>query len=127
MPNSSLQELLQSLINSTKKTDKILASLKKISERIDNRYEPRVQFERWRDSIDGKAWRQQKFNEQNGLCAICNQTIKLKGSHIDHKQPISLHPSLALDLKNLQITCPDCNTSKGNRIKIENGDDCLTQ
>jgi 5-methylcytosine-specific restriction endonuclease McrA len=116
MLDPSLQELVQSLIKSTKQTDKVLVSLKEIAERIDGRYEPRVQFERWRDSVDGKSWKQQKFDMQKGLCAICNQTIKLKGSHIDHKQPISLNPELALDLKNLQITCSDCNTSKGSKI-----------
>ncbi|MEP0871492.1 HNH endonuclease [Trichocoleus desertorum AS-A10] len=116
MSDSSLPELVQTLFKSTKKTDKILASLKKITERIDGWYEPRAEFERWRDSVEGKAWKCQKFKAQKGLCAICKEAIELKGSHIAHRKPISLHPELALSIENLQIACPDCNISKGSAI-----------
>lgn len=36
-------------------------------------------------------------------------------SHIDHRKTLSLFPSLALDTRNMQITCSDCNTSKSNK------------
>ncbi|MBW4489230.1 MAG: HNH endonuclease [Trichocoleus desertorum ATA4-8-CV12] len=126
MSDPSLQELVQTLFKSTKQTDKILASLNKITERIDTWYAPRAEFERWRDSVEGKAWKHQKFKAQKRLCAICKEAIELKGSHIDHIKPISLHPKLALSLENLQIACPGCNTSKGNGTNNGKHNDRLT-
>ncbi|WP_083775368.1 HNH endonuclease [Gloeothece citriformis] len=43
---------------------------------------------------------------------MCNQSILLKGSHIDHIKPLSKYPNLALETTNLQITSSDCNLSK---------------
>ena len=126
MSDSPFQELVQRLLKVSKQVDKSLSSLQDIAEKIDEKYEPRAEFERWRDSVEGKSWKKERFRIQQGLCAICKYPIQLKGAHIDHKQPISLYPELAIDLKNLQLACPDCNTSKGNRIGHSDENDRFT-
>ena len=115
MSDSLFQELVRKLFEATKQVDTDLAELKSMAAEIEAKYEPRKEFNRWRDSQEGESWKQQQYKIQKGLCAICQQPIHFKGSHIDHKQPLSNYPHLALELKNLRITCPDCNTSKGNR------------
>jgi 5-methylcytosine-specific restriction endonuclease McrA len=34
--------------------------------------------------------------------------------NVDHIKPRKTHPHLALDIRNLQILCSDCNKGKGN-------------
>lgn len=115
MSDSSFEQLVRQLFEATKQVDIALAELKTIAAEIEAKYEPRIEFSRWRNSQEGKLWKQQQYKIQKGLCAICGQPIEFKGSHIDHKQPLSKYPYLALELKNLRITCPDCNTSKGSK------------
>ena len=116
MTHSPFKELVQALFEATGQTDAALADLKVLAAKINAKYEPRAEFIRWRDSQEGKLWKQNKYQSQRGCCAICKKPIQLKGSHIDHIQPLSLFPHLALDTRNLQVTCPDCNASKGNKI-----------
>ena len=115
MVNSSFKELIQNLFKTTKRVDNALAELKRIAVKIEAKYEPYVEFTRWRDSKEGRLWKQQKYKVQNGCCAICQHSIPLKGSHIDHIKPLSVYPHLALDTRNMQIACPDCNASKGDK------------
>lgn len=86
---------------------------RKANQLKDNR-DPRKQFERWRSSQDGKEWKHQQYVKQRGECAICKAPNPLKGMHIDHIKPISLYPDRALDLDNLRLLCPPCNSSRGN-------------
>ncbi|MBD0345002.1 MAG: HNH endonuclease [Coleofasciculus sp. Co-bin14] len=116
MSYSPYKELVQSLFQTTREVDAVLAELQKIATKINTKYDPRAQFIRWRDSQEGQLWKQKQYQAQGKCCAICNKLVQLKGSHIDHKQPLSLYPHLALDTRNLQITCPECNTSKSNKI-----------
>jgi 5-methylcytosine-specific restriction endonuclease McrA len=83
---------------------------------IDRKHDPRQKFERWRGSKDGKQWKKEQYIKQNGFCALCPHPIALHGSHIDHIQPISLSPDLAVEVTNLRLLCPPCNSSKGNKI-----------
>jgi 5-methylcytosine-specific restriction endonuclease McrA len=115
MNNSSFQELTQELFKTTKKVDLLLAKLKKTANKIEAKYDPRVEFNRWRGSAEGQLWKQQKYQVQNGCCAMCSKPIELLGAHIDHIQPISTHPHLAVATQNLQIACLTCNTKKGGR------------
>ncbi|MBE9118633.1 HNH endonuclease [Lusitaniella coriacea LEGE 07157] len=119
MSDSPFQELVRKLFETTKRVDAALAELKGKAADIEAKYEPRTEFNRWRNSQSGKLWKQQKYQAQNGRCVICGESIQLKGSHIDHKRPLSQYPHLALDTRNLRITCPECNTSKGNRCDEE--------
>jgi 5-methylcytosine-specific restriction endonuclease McrA len=112
----SLGDLISQLFKSTKNTDQLLAQAVKEGERIKIFYAPRARFERWRDSIDGKAWKEAQYSRQKGCCAACQCAIELKGSHIDHIKPISKYPELALDIKNFRICCVICNTSKQANI-----------
>ena len=115
MSDSPFEELVKKLFEVSKQLDTSLAELKSMAAEIEAKYEPRTEFNRWRDSQEGKLWKQKQYKIQKGLCVICRQPIQLKCSHIDHKQPLSKYPHLALEPKNLRITCPDCNTSKGNK------------
>lgn len=105
----SSQELVKQLFATTQLTDQLLKSLKQKANHIKGKYEPRRQFNRWRDSEEGKSWKKQQWNFQKGCCAICCQKIDLKGSHIDHIIPIFKKPSLAINTQNMRVTCADCN------------------
>jgi len=120
MTDSPFEELVKSLFEATKRADTALTELQEIATRINARHEPRAQFNRWRDSEEGKLWKQKQYQAQRGCCAIakCGKPIQLKGSHIDHILPLSHFPRLAVDTQNLQITCPDCNIAKSNKITV---------
>lgn len=116
MTHPSSKELVKSLFKTTAQVDAILVEIQKIANKINAKYDPRAQFIGWRDSKEGKIWKQNKYQEQSECCAICKKRIRLKGSHIDHIKPVYSYPDLALDTGNMQITCPECNTSKGNKL-----------
>ncbi len=118
MTDSPFEELVRSLLKTSKRVDTTLVELRAIAKQINAKYEPRAQFNRWRDSEEGKLWKQEQYQAQGGCCAICSELIKLRGSHIDHILPLSRFPDLAVDTQNLRITCPDCNIAKSNRITI---------
>lgn len=49
-------------------------------------------------------------------CQCCGATPESGAvMNVDHIKPRKTHPHLALDIKNLQILCNDCNAGKGNR------------
>lgn len=52
------------------------------------------------------------ITKQDGLCAICGVAFGNK-YHVDHIMPLTLGGSNWPE--NLQITCPPCNISKGNK------------
>jgi 5-methylcytosine-specific restriction endonuclease McrA len=114
--DSPFQSLFQELQKVSKKLDVLNQSTVQQAAKIYAYYSPRAKFERWRDSHDGKQWKQTQFTKQKGCCAICHTEIALLGSHIDHIQPIAKAPQLATILSNFQITCPPCNLSKGATI-----------
>lgn len=118
MIDPTCQELAQKLFEVTSLTDKHLKNLQKKLQLIEDKYKPRHQFNRWRVSDDGKQWKKKKWNSQKKCCAICNEKIALKGSHIDHIKPLSKYPYLALDTQNMQVTCMDCNIHKSSKIDL---------
>lgn len=113
--NDDLSHLTEKLFLVNQKLDKLLKNSQNIINEIKKKYEPRTEFNRWSKSEDGKLWKKQQYQKQKQCCAICQQKIKLKWSHIDHIKPISRYPELCLDLSNLQIACGSCNTSKRDR------------
>ncbi len=109
----SLAELTEKLFKLNLKVDKSLKKTKVKINKIKDKYEPRKQFNCWRNSQEGKEWKKQQYYKQNKCCAICLKPIlSLKGSHIDHIKPLSTHPHLALDINNLQVTHAACNICK---------------
>jgi 5-methylcytosine-specific restriction endonuclease McrA len=93
--------------------DQWLIESKEMVRQIEQKNSPRQLFNSWKNSQEGKLWKRQQYIKQQGECAICQHTMPLKGSHIDHIKPIANHPDLALDLNNLRLACSHCNLSKG--------------
>ncbi len=65
------------------------------------------------------AWRELRYRvlvAHGGRCQCCGRTAS-DGVviHVDHIKPRSKHPELALDEKNLQVLCEDCNLGKSNK------------
>lgn len=54
-------------------------------------------------------------------CMMCGRSPKSHGIvvHVDHIQPRSKRPDLALNIENLQILCEDCNIGKGNKFSTD--------
>lgn len=114
-PDSSLEKSTKKLFQININLDKTKNKLSLIVNRIKSKYEPRTEFIKWRDSQEGKNWKKQQYKKQKENCAMCNQRIELKGSHIDHIKPLAKYPNLSLDISNLRITCWQCNTNKSDR------------
>jgi len=65
---------------------------------------------------DSEAWRQVRYRVLQLHGAFC-QCCGSRGSNrnpvqVDHIKPRSKHPSLELDINNLQVLCRDCNLGK---------------
>ena len=112
--NDDLSQLTEKLFRLNKQLDKSLQNVQKIINQIKKKYDPRTEFNRWRNSNEGKLWKEQQYQKQKQCCAICQEKIKLKWSHIDHIKPISLYPDLSLKTSNMQIACASCNTKKSD-------------
>ncbi len=112
--NNVLLQLSKKLFLVNNRLNKSLQNNQKIIDQIKQKYEPRTEFNRWRSSEEGKLWKKQQYQKQKQCCAICQEKIELKGSHIDHIKPLSRYPDLSLDTSNLQIACGQCNTSKSD-------------
>jgi 5-methylcytosine-specific restriction endonuclease McrA len=68
-----------------------------------------------RKAIVERLWRRQR-----GLCVFvwwCRSDLRLTGYHLDHVVPRSRGGSD--DERNLQLTCPKCNLSKGARFNYQ--------
>ena len=111
----SLQDLSEKSFRLNFKVNEYLKETQKKIEKIESKYEPRNQFNSWRNSQEGKQWKEEQYQRQNKRCPICQQPIlSLKGSHIDHIKPLATHPHLALDTKNMRITHGACNILRVN-------------
>lgn len=107
-------DLARSLILLKNKLDQRTKDFEKDVREIRQYYSPRAKFERWKATEDGKMWKEKQHKRQRGCCASCSFVIQVKGSHIDHVQPLSKFPELATCVKNMRLLCPDCNTRKGS-------------
>ncbi len=89
---------------------KLLPHRKK-ADQIKKYYHPRARFNRWRDSEEGRRWKQQQYDQLiDHKCPRCEQQLPtIEYFQIDHIKPICLHPDLAVDPKNLRLLCGPCN------------------
>ncbi len=111
----TFEKLVRDLLQTTKRVDQSLLLLQERAAQIQKKYGTRAEFERWKQTLGGRKWKQQQYKLQEGCCVNCQKSISLKGSHIDHIKPLSRHPSLAIAPDNLRILCADCNLSKGKK------------
>ena len=111
----TFEHLVRKLFKVTKRVDRSLEEMQQKAAHIQQKYEPRQEFERWKQTLGGRKWKREQFEQQNGRCLKCQKSISLKGSHIDHIKPLSLYPKLAIAPENLRILCPDCNLTKGQQ------------
>ena len=116
---ASFEQIVRELLLVSKRVDQSLHQLQERAAQIQQKYAPREEFDRWKQTLGGRRWKQQQYERQQRCCMNCQQPISLKGSHIDHVKPLSRYPSLAIAPDNLQILCAECNTSKGNRERLE--------
>lgn len=61
-------------------------------------------------SIQWRLLRRQILSTSN-KCQQCNSNYNLQ---VDHIKPRSKYPDLALDIKNLQVLCEQCNLKKSD-------------
>ena len=57
------------------------------------------------------------YRKQQGKCFACGVKLQKQFFHIDHKVPVAQGGSD--ELRNFQLLCPTCNTSKGARSQRE--------
>lgn len=91
------------------------------AKRIIKKYTPREIFNRWRNSEDGKQWKQEQFKHIKGKCPGCGHVLPTVAHfHIDHIKALRDRPDLAIEIENLQLLCSPCNMSKGaTRMDID--------
>ena len=67
------------------------------------------------DTYEWRKVRMQALKLYSPRCMCCGATPATGAvMNVDHIKPRKLFPSLALDVKNLQILCHECNHGKGN-------------
>lgn len=68
---------------------------------------------------DTSLWRKLRYDalskNHGKACPLCGRKPPEVVFHVDHIEPRSKRPDLALDPSNLQILCGDCNLGKSNR------------
>lgn len=57
------------------------------------------------------------WDEQDGFCVGCRADLFVTGYHVDHIYPLSKGGANSPD--NLQLLCPSCNRSKGDKLPDE--------
>jgi 5-methylcytosine-specific restriction endonuclease McrA len=101
---------------------KLLPHREKVAQ-IKRYYHPRARFNRWRDSDEGRRWKQQQYDQlTDRKCPGCEQQLpSIEHFQIDHIRPICLQPDLAVDLKNLRLLCSPCNlrATKGKQSNVD--------
>ncbi len=120
MSMDRLYEIIANLLLAMKRTDASLTALIKDRDNIQAQHDPvkvaRTQFNAWRDSADGKQFKQSLYETQNGRCANPNcqvtEALTIDYLDIDHKSPIATHPQLALVKTNMHLLCTPCNRKK---------------
>jgi 5-methylcytosine-specific restriction endonuclease McrA len=113
-------QAIADLLGAIQKTDATLAVLSTEAESITQKYDPvaiaRQQFNNWRSSHEGQAWKQEQFETFGGQCPRCGHVLPSADYfHIDHIEPLSKRPGLATELSNLQLLCGPCNLHKGSQ------------
>jgi len=75
------------------------------------------------DFYRSEQWRKLRYaalRNSKGVCELCGAAPSQgKPLHVDHIKPRSRYPEYALDPKNLQVLCDDCNLGKGNSDTID--------
>lgn len=76
------------------------------------------------DFYTSKEWRMLRvrvLEKYECKCMMCGESPKEHGIviHVDHIQPRSLFPELALEFTNLQLLCCSCNLGKSNKYKTD--------
>ncbi|MEL7086340.1 MAG: HNH endonuclease [Cyanobacteria bacterium J06597_1] len=117
-PTPVFDKLVRKALLLKQQIDNTLSSLQKDADAIRDYYHPRAEFDRWKQSTEGKAWKLQTWSKQKQCCAECKCEIELKGSHIDHIKPLSKYPELSVTLSNLRITCPEL-TSCTKQLEVK--------
>ncbi|WP_413162034.1 HNH endonuclease [Capilliphycus salinus ALCB114379] len=119
---TTLHQLIANLLSAMKRTDTSLSALKADVPEIEAKYDPvklaRSRFNSWRDSNDGKTFKDRLYRKQKGQCANpdCHRDLPIDYLEIDHKLPITTHHQLALKKSNMQLLCTPCNRKKSSRI-----------
>lgn len=115
---NSFQELFEKYQLARRELNGKLKTLEKREKSINERYTPRNIFNRWRDSTEGKEWKQKQYEKQQGKCTDCSFLAhSVEYLEIDHIKPISINPEFAVDITNLRLVCSPCNRKKGNKDK----------
>ena len=70
--------------------------------------------ENFYSSNEWRELRQERLKISEKKCVTCLVRTFLT---VDHIKPRSKYPELALELKNTQILCASCNSSKGNKSR----------
>ena len=74
-----------------------------------------VASDQFLSSYEWRRVRMEALKKYGPKCMCCGATPATGAvMNVDHIKPRKLWPSLALDIKNLQILCNECNHGKGN-------------
>ena len=108
---SEFYERIQSVIHDLKTPD--LQIYRDRSQEIKEKHKPRNLFNQWRNSTEGQSWKADEYKRLEGRCNNCQKQFTVGNLVIDHIKPIKDFPGLAVDPKNFQLLCHDCNRQKG--------------
>ena len=113
------ENLAEKLFKLNSSINHYLTDTKVLVNQIKARQDPRRQFNLWRNSSEGKNWKQRQHEKQDRKCPLCGLYVHIRYAHIDHIKPIAKYPDLALHLDNLQLVHPQCNLTKGTATALQ--------
>lgn len=76
----------------------------------------------WDGFYESDIWRNMRyevFRKYGQKCLKCGVAGHKKQLHVDHVKPKVRYPELALDIRNLQILCQDCNWEKAAKDETD--------
>jgi 5-methylcytosine-specific restriction endonuclease McrA len=92
--------------------------IRQLEEEKAEREARRQAWEAKRNFYQRPAWRRLRYEvlrERGNACECCGRSPPVVTVDVDHIQPRSKYPELALLKSNMQILCRDCNFGKSNR------------
>lgn len=120
---SEIDQALLKLNVAMQASDQSLQRMQQRAAQLKTHFAPatvaRREFNNWSQSPEGRAFKEHLFEQQQGCCAkascIAGKLPGIEYLQIDHIQPLSKYPELALEHSNFQLLCGPCNREKSDK------------
>lgn len=75
-----------------------------------------AEYKIWRKSPGYKKWLSRQWAKQDAKCFYCKCSLKGRQHNVEHIVPQRINSSSTNKARNLVLSCPPCNKSKGGKV-----------